>query len=160
MRCMKVPCLGALPAERGRRGGLRRRRAAQLARPVGATTVDHVEAVRVVVEVEELVLAVLRLRGRGVPTAPGGQADGGRADHHHEAEDTEPDLLGDRATHEHRDADDEDDGRGDRAHARHAFQGAPTQRGDELGVLLGKRLLHLLQQTEFLFGERHDFLPQ
>ena len=66
----------------------------------------------------------------------------------------------DSAAHEHHDADDEDHGGSDGAHARHAFQGAPTQRRDELGILLGKRLLHLLQQTEFLFGERHDFLPQ
>ena len=36
----------------------------------------------------------------------------------------------------------------------------PRKRRDELGVLLGKRLLHLLQQTELLFGERHGFLPQ
>ena len=89
---MKVPCLGALPWAGGRLAPPGRR---SLRRPVGAAAVDHVEAVRVVVEVEELVLAAaLRLRGRGVATTPGGEADGGRAEHHHEAEDAEPDLLG------------------------------------------------------------------
>ena len=53
-----------------------------------------------------------------------------------------------------------DDRCGDGAHSRRALQRAPTERRDELGVLLGKRLLHLLQQTELLFGERHDFLPR
>ena len=66
----------------------------------------------------------------------------------------------DGTAHEHGDADDEDDGGSDRAHSRHALQRASTQRRDELRVLLGKRLLHLLQQTEFLFGERHGILPR
>ena len=122
---------------------------------LGATTVDDVEAVRVVVEVEDLLLGGPGRRRRGVPTAPGGQPEGRRAEHHQEPEDTEPGLLAHRATHEHRHARDEHDRRGDRAQLGHSFEGASAQRGDELRVLLGKRLLHLLQQTEFLFGERH-----
>ena len=58
------------------------------------------------------------------------------------------------------DAEHEDGGGGDRAHARDPLQRASPQGRDELRVLLGKRLLHLLQQTKLLFGERHGFLPQ
>ena len=50
---------------------------------------------------------------------------------------------------------DEDDAGGDGAHPRDPLEGASPQGRDELGVLLGKRLLHLLQQTKLLFGERH-----
>ena len=65
----------------------------------------------------------------------------------------------DGATHEHADAEDEDGCRGDGAHLRDALESASAQGRCELGVLLGKRMLHLLQQTKLLFGERHGFLP-
>ena len=60
----------------------------------------------------------LRLLGRRVSAAPGGEADGRGGQHDHETEHAEPDLGADGAAHEHSDAEHEHCGRDDGAHAR------------------------------------------
>ena len=46
----------------------------------------------------------------------------------------------------------------DRAAAGQAAQRGAAQRGGELGVLLDEGALHLLEQSQLLFGERHGVL--
>ena len=67
--------------------------------------------------------------------------------------------LGDRAGHQDRDADEEDHAGEDGPAAGRAAQRGAAQGGGELRVLLDEGALHLLEQSQLLFGEWHRFLP-
>ena len=75
-----------------------------------------------------------------------------------ETDDPDRDHLGDHTGHHHRDADDEPDAGDDRPAAGDAPQRRAAEGGGELGILFDEGALHLLEQSQLLFGEGHGFL--
>jgi hypothetical protein len=83
------------------------------------------------------------------------ESHGCRAEHDHESGDADEPQAADRAAHEHRDADREHEPGEDRLAARSLAQRGAAQGGSQLRVLFDERALHLLEQSQLLFGEWH-----
>ena len=91
-------------------------------------------------------------------TTQGAEADGGRAEHQHEAHDADVPAVVDGAGHQHGDAHGEHDTGDHRAPSSALAQRRSAQGRGELRVLLHERALHLLQKSQLLFGEWHRIL--
>jgi hypothetical protein len=92
-------------------------------------------------------------------TAEGGEADGGRGEHDHEAEHADQGDPTDGSGHQHTDAGHETDARQDGSALGGAAQVGAAKGGGELGVLLDEGAFHLLERSQFFLGERHGNLP-
>jgi hypothetical protein len=92
-------------------------------------------------------------------SADGGEADRGRGQHDHEAEDADEGDPADGAGHQDADTGQETDRGEDRAALGGAAEVGATEGRGELRILLDEGALHLLQRSKLFLGERHGNLP-
>src|SRR5215204_4766176 len=82
------------------------------------------------------------------------------AQHDHEPDDPDLPQAADRAAHQDRDADREDEPGEQCAAASRLAKRRTTEGRGEFRVLFDERALHLLEQSQLLFGEWHRFPPR